>query len=812
MEQICKRWESPFISALLTLAVVLALLVPGAAVPSASAQTASPSEPWIKTGQSDYEPAATVTYTGAGFEADETVNLLAVGNTNLSRVTSQTRADSSGAISGSFVIPPVYEEVYALKATGLSSGRAAETSFLDALGSLQITPTNPPTLHPGDTQDFIVNANGSSLDTQGVPLTWSVSPGGGTLNPTSNKTCGPAGGLVPPCTGGLTTGQAKSTYTAGSTAGDFSITVLGGGKSDTQDVKVRLATSLSVAPATGTEGGTITLSATLTSSGNAVSGKTINFTLNGNAAGSAVTNASGVASTSASLGTIAPGTYPTGVGASYNPPGNETTYDGSSGTASLTVNSATPADTAAPTVTVTFGTPEGLNGWFITSPVTGTVIAADSSNVTDISCTGATVGTKTGLNTTNASAPLSVSTEGTSNVSCTATDGATPANTGAASGSSNTATIKLDSVKPTLTLGFTPSSPDGSNGWYKATGGVGFTWTCSDATSGIDTSYNSGCPNPLTGTVTDQGTTNFADQVKDQAGNSSDAVSTSIKLDNVAPTGVSGAPNRAADSNGWYNHPVDIVFGGTDATSGINTCTITEYSGPDTSNTSVNGSCKDNAGNESSPVASSSFKYDATKPTVSFTGVSNNATYPLGSVPTAGCSTTDATSGVKTNATVAVTGGTSNGVGEFTVNCSGAQDNAGNSQAALTAIKYKVEYAGLGNILQPINPDNTSAFNRGQAVPVKFQLGGDPSGGFNTSAWNLDRVSVSCGGFDAADEVAEPATSVNPSNAFRYDASADQYIFNADLRQQAVGTCWKAKVTLDSGQIVTSAIFKLTGK
>ena len=58
----------------------------------------------------------------------------------------------------------------------------------------------------------------------------------------------------------------------------------------------RCATALAVGPATGTFGGNVALSATLTSGGNPVSGKSVAFTLNGTAAGSATTNASGVAS------------------------------------------------------------------------------------------------------------------------------------------------------------------------------------------------------------------------------------------------------------------------------------------------------------------------------------------------------------------------------------------------------------------------------------------------------------------------------------------------------------------------------------
>jgi uncharacterized repeat protein (TIGR01451 family) len=98
-----------------------------------------------------------------------------------------------------------------------------------------------------------------------------------------------------------------------------------------------IATTLTVAPATGTYCGTVNLSATLTAGG-PLSGKTINFTLNGNGVGSAVTNGSGVASLSnVSLSGINAGSYPTGVGASFagDPP-----YLASSGTALLTVNKA----------------------------------------------------------------------------------------------------------------------------------------------------------------------------------------------------------------------------------------------------------------------------------------------------------------------------------------------------------------------------------------------------------------------------------------------------------------------------------------
>ncbi len=105
-----------------------------------------------------------------------------------------------------------------------------------------------------------------------------------------------------------------------------------------QDVAGTSATSLVADPATGTFGGTTTLSATLTAGGNPVSGKTVSFTLNGSSAGSAVTNGSGVASESGvSLSGINAGSYPTGVGASFAGDGS---FNASSGSNSLTVSKA----------------------------------------------------------------------------------------------------------------------------------------------------------------------------------------------------------------------------------------------------------------------------------------------------------------------------------------------------------------------------------------------------------------------------------------------------------------------------------------
>jgi 6-phosphogluconolactonase (cycloisomerase 2 family) len=103
-------------------------------------------------------------------------------------------------------------------------------------------------------------------------------------------------------------------------------------------------TTIAVAAATGTYGGSATLSATLSATSGPLSGKTLSFSLNGTPVGSAVTNASGVASLTTSLGTIAAGSHPGAVTASFAGDANN---QAASGSGSLTVNPAPLTITAA---------------------------------------------------------------------------------------------------------------------------------------------------------------------------------------------------------------------------------------------------------------------------------------------------------------------------------------------------------------------------------------------------------------------------------------------------------------------------------
>jgi hypothetical protein len=166
--------------------------------------------------------------------------------------------------------------------------------------------------------------------------------------------------------------------------------------------------------------------------------------------------------------------------------------------------------------------------------------------------------------------------------------------------------LKYDATPPGATA--SPSRGPDSNGWYSHAVSVAFSGT--DATSGIGSCTSAGYNGPDTASASVTGT------CTDNAGNVSAPASYALKYDATAPS-VSASASRGPDSNGWYNHPVSVAFSGTDATSGIDSCTSAGYNGPDTPSTSVTGTCTDKAGNSAS--GSFSLQYDASGPSVTVT-------------------------------------------------------------------------------------------------------------------------------------------------------------------------------------------------
>jgi len=224
--------------------------------------------------------------------------------------------------------------------------------------------------------------------------------------------------------------------------------------------------------------------------------------------------------------------------------------------------------------------------------------------------------------------------------------------------------VNIDLTAPTIS-GAATTSPN-ANGWYNTS--VTIHWTCSDALSGIAT-----CPSDQT-ISTEGASQTVSGTAIDMAGNSTTVDSPAVNIDLTAPTNVVGTPERAPDSNGWYNHAVTVNFSGSDAISGIDSCSSLTYSGPDGGAVTVDGSCTDLAGN--STDSSATFAYDATAPTVTYAG--NAGSYTALQTVTITCTAVDALSGIATTTCQNISGlAYTLGAGTVTIS-STATDVAGN--------------------------------------------------------------------------------------------------------------------------------------
>jgi hypothetical protein len=173
----------------------------------------------------------------------------------------------------------------------------------------------------------------------------------------------------------------------------------------------------------------------------------------------------------------------------------------------------------------------------------------------------------------------------------------------AGNSSSDSVALHYDATAPAPDA--KPSPAPNANGWLRSS--VTVSWSGTDATSGI-----ASCHVPVSYSGPDTAGTNETGSCTDKAGNSS-ADTFVVRYDTVAPN-TEATPARPPSGAGWYRAPVSISWSGTDATSGIDSCsTAVTYGGPDTTGATRTGSCTDMAGNSSSDALV--VRYDATAPT-----------------------------------------------------------------------------------------------------------------------------------------------------------------------------------------------------
>jgi hypothetical protein len=105
----------------------------------------------------------------------------------------------------------------------------------------------------------------------------------------------------------------------------------------------------------------------------------------------------------------------------------------------------------------------------------------------------------------------------------------------------------------------------------------------------------------------------------------------------------------------------------------------------------------------------------------------------------------------------------------------------------------------FGGYLQPVNPDGSSIFKRGRAVPLKFQLT-DCSGHNVANAVATLRVFFYANGVLGSEvEDIGSVGKANTDDLFRYDPTTQQYVYNLDTAALRPNATYLLRTHLDDG-------------
>lgn len=536
------------------------------------------------------------------------------------------------------------------------------------------------------------------------------------------------------------------------------------------------ATSLTVAPATGTFGGTVDLSATLTSSGSPLLGKTISFQLNGTSVGSSVTDATGTATLSGvSLSGIGGGTYPTGVAASF---GGDAGYSPSTASAALTVNRADQTVTFGALADRTYGDADfalsatassGLDVSFSATgncTVSGSTVHISGAGSCSISASqpgDANYNSASATQSFNiAKAALSVSADNATRVYGQANPGFTGSLLGVVNGDNITVSYTTGAVAGSNigSYDIVPvlNDPDARLNNYNVTVHNG-TLTITPAALSVtaaDATRSYGTPNPaFTGSVL--GVVN-SDNITATYGTIATANS---------PVGTYAIiPTLVDPGNRLGNYSVTVKNG---------TLTITTATVVVTAN---NASKLLNAPN---PAFSAGFS---------------------------GFLVGDSLASLQGTLSCVSTATQNSPVGTYPITCSGLSSPNYVVQyvAGTLSVNYATGGACLGDaghsILPPVSPAGSSVFKGGSTVPAKFRVcdANGVSQGTPGVVSSFRLVGVGTGTLNSTDAA---VASTTPDATFRWDPTAQQWIFNMETKALAAGSTYAFRIGLNDGSSIT---------
>lgn len=407
------------------------------------------------------------------------------------------------------------------------------------------------------------------------------------------------------------------------------------------------------------------------------------------------------------------------------------------------------ADSTRPTVDIETTAVPGPTGWFNvdssgTGGIVATVTASDAVGVDEVTCTDNGAASALDLGS-----PVTLG-DGVHDLACTATDAA--GNIG-----SDAEEFQVDQTAPTMTADLSPA-PNGE-GWNNTD--VLVSYTCADATSGLDPAHGSNIPSDgcwAPDSVVSDGLTTFHRAVVDVAGNAA-SYEFSVRRDTVDPT-ISGSATPPANANGWNRTDVTVAFQCLDSLSTVASCTAASTLDTEGAGQSVTGTATDKAGNDSSTTVGP-VNIDRTDPTIGFTRTPANAAGWNNGPVTVSFTCEDGLSGVDA-LTDPVTVSTEGAGQSVTGTCT---DLAGNS-SSVTVEDIDIDLTAPSITSGRTPAANANGWNNGDVTVFFTCTDGGPSGiatdtvaGATVSAEGEDQSVTSTGDcVDAAGNTALPAT------------------------------------------------------
>jgi hypothetical protein len=494
-----------------TLLVAVAVIGPGAAAIAANIQT----DLFV------YQNGDTVTITGDGFGATETIDILTTDPNAAVVDEGIADTDDLGNFAYQFVLNATVPGLYDVVGTGRTSGVSATTQF------------DPPTLVVSPTSWSFGSVN---VGASGTAKTFTITNNGTTANTVTIATSDGTNFSVNPGTIIQIDGTNKAPNNTATFTANFT-PQSAGSKSATLTITCQTSCNTVTATLNGTglatDGTPPLISKTVTGAAGANGWYTSSVSI-----GWAVSDPESVVVIDSGCGTQNFTAETTGTTSSCTA---HSAGGSSNDSVSLKIDKTGPTANSS----VSAGT-LGLNGWY-TSDVTVHTSGTETI-ATPVSCTDDQ------QQTTETSGQVV-------NGSCTNDAGLTT--------NAGPLTVKLDKTAPQISAAFAPAK--NADGWNNSASVV-VSYTCTDNLSLIDTSYNtppsvSGCPN--TDTATAQGITTFNNRTtRDMAGNIA-SVSPSVHIDRDAPTISQGTIDGTTGNNGWYTTDVTVHFTAFDSLSDL---------------------------------------------------------------------------------------------------------------------------------------------------------------------------------------------------------------------------------------------------